>query len=412
MPEGAIWSPEIQTMARDRLLALQQERLREAVAQAWKRPFFRRKLESAGLGPDDVKSAEDLPKVPRTIKDELRASQADHPPYGEYQTTEGAVRVGTTTGTTGAPTLVVWTKNDLAVEHEAAARNFWRYGVRPGWTIVHSHPLGIYGGGAILSSALEHFGCLVAAVGTPSSDEQAEQAVRMFQALTPNMYMMFDAAQLKFWEAAERLGIDPASIGMRMRADHPVLQSATGTAGAECFSFLGGACAKFNGAHVAEDFAVVECVDPETGGPVPEGTRGHLVVTTLPPRDNVMLRYDLEDLVRIDSSDCECGETHRRMFWDGRGKDLTRIGGKGLLPVDVWWVLEDFPELKRPTIEFLVVRRAGQGALELRIEGDAALGAKIAARLEERLSLPARVEMRPRGALPRSEFKPVRVTDE
>lgn len=413
MPEGAIWNPEVQTMPRERLLALQQDRLRETVRRAWERPFWRRKLESAGLGPDDVKSVEDLPKVPRTVKDELRASQAGHPPYGDYQVAEGAVRAGTTTGTTGAPTLVLWTKGDLAVEHEAAARNFWRYGVRPGWTIVHSHPLGIYGGGAILSSALEHFGCLVAAVGTPASDEQAEQAVRLFQSLKPNMYMMFDAAQLKFWEAAERLGLDPiAQLGMRMRADHPVLQSATGTAGAECFSFLGGACAKFDGAHVAEDFAVVECVDPASGVPVPEGTRGHLVVTTLPPRDNLMLRYDLEDLVRVDSSECECGETHKRMYWDGRGKDLVRVAGQKLLPVDVWWVLEDFPELKQPTIEFLVVRRAGRDALELRVEGEPGLGSAIAARLGERLEVPARVEMLPRGSLPRSEFKPVRVTDE
>jgi phenylacetate-CoA ligase len=412
MPEGALWNPEVQTMPRDRLRALQEERLREAVARAYERPFWRRKLERAGLTPDDVKTVEDLIEVPRTVKDELRADQAAHPPFGEYVTTEGAVRVGTSTGTTGEPSMIVWTKRDLAVEHEAAARMFWRVGVRPGWVIAHSHPLGAYGGGALLSSALEHLGCLVLAVGAPATDEQAEQGVRLFQKIRPQMYMMFDAAQLKFWEAAERLGLDPANdLGMMMRMDHPARQYASASAGAECFGYLGGPCETFQGAHICEDYAVVECLDPETGDPIPEGQKGHMVVTTL-ARDNVMLRYDLEDIIRLDSAECACGETHRRLWWEGRAKELVRIGDARLLPVDVWWALEDFPALKAPTIEFQIVRRTPLEVLEVRVEGDQALGKDIAARIEERLRVPARVEMLPRGTLPRSDFKPVRVVDE
>ena len=198
---------------------------------------------------------------------------------------------------------------------------------------------------------------------------------------------------------------------MRPRMEHPVLQSATGTAGAECFSFLGGGCMQFQGAHICEDFAVVECIDPATGQPQPDQTRGHLVVTTI-GRDNVMLRYDLEDIIRLNHEPCACGETHMRMLWDGRTKDLIRVRDKELLPVDAWWVLEDFPELKAPTMEYQLVRRPGADGIEIRIEGDPGLGDKIAARLEEKLEVPARVEMVPRGALPRPEFKPVRVVDE
>jgi phenylacetate-CoA ligase len=412
-PEGALWNPEIQAMPRDRLLALQQERLREAVARAAELPFWKAKLDAAGLDADDVKTAEDLAHVPRTIKDELRADQAANPPFGSYQRREGAVRVGTTTGTTGTPTMILWTRRDLDVEHEGAARMFWRYGVRPGTLVAHSHPLGIYGGGAMLTGALEAFGCTVVPVGSPATDEEAEKAIRLFEALKPQMYMMFDAAQLKFWEAAERLGLHPVNdLGMRLRGDHPALQSATCTAGAECFSFLGGGCMQFQGAHLNEDYAVVECIDPTTGGPQADGARGHLVVTTI-GRDNVMLRYDLEDLIRFNPEPCACGETGMRMLWDGRAKDLVRVRGKELLPVDVWWPLEDFPELKAPTIEFQIVRRpVGEDALEVRIEGDAGLREKITAHLEERLGVPARVEMLPHGGLPRPEFKPVRVVDE
>ena len=413
MPEGALWNPEMQTMPRDRLLALQQERLHEAVARAAELPFWRVKLESAGLAPDDVKTSDDLVRVPRTVKDELRADQTANPPFGSYQRRERAIRIGTTTGTTGTPTMILWTRRDLEVEHEGAARMFWRYGTRPGQLVVHSHPLGVYGGGAILSSALEAFGATVAPVGSPSTDEEAEKTVRLFQLLKPDQYMMFDTAQLKYWEAAERMGLKPAEdLGMRPRMEHPVLLSATGTAGAECFSFLGGGCMQFQGAHICEDFAVVECIDPESGQPQPDLTRGHLVVTTI-GRDNVMLRYDLEDIIRLNREQCACGETHMRMLWDGRAKDFIRVRGKDLLPVDVWWVLEDFPELKAPTMEYQLVRRPGNDdTIEIRIEGEAAKGDAIAAKIEEKLAVPARVEMLPRGSLPRPEFKPVRVVDE
>lgn len=411
-PEGAIWNPKIQLMPREELLALQQERLREAVHRAAELPFWKAKLDAGEVAPDDVKTPDDLPRIPRTIKDELRSDQAANPPFGSYQRREGAIRIGTTTGTTGTPTVIVWTRRDLEVEHEGAARMFWRYGTRPGMLVVHSHPLGIYGGGAILTGALEAFGALVAPVGSPSTDEEAEKTIGMFRLLKPETYMMFDTAQLKYWEAAERLGLDPVKdLGMRPRMEHPMLQSATGTAGAECFSFLGGGCMQFQGAHICEDYAVVECFDPLTGQPQPDMTRGHLVVTTI-GRDNVMLRYDLEDIIRLDHEPCACGETHMRMLWDGRAKDFITVRGKELLPVDVWWVLEDFPQLKAPTLEYQLVRRPGADGIEIRIEGDATLGTDIGSRIEEKLVVPARVEMVPRGGLPRPEFKPVRVVDE
>jgi len=125
-----------------------------------------------------------------------------------------------------------------------------------------------------------------------------------------------------------------------------------------------------------------------------------------------MLRYDLEDIIRLNRTPCACGETHMRMLWDGRSKDFIRVRGKELLPVDVWWVLEDFPELKAPTLEYQLVRRPGAEEIEIRIEGDGVFGEKIAAAIEEKLEVSARVEMLRRGALPRPDFKPVRVVDE
>src|ERR1043166_3949847 len=141
MPEGALYESEIQTMPREQLVALQEERLRDAVRRMYEMPFWRRKMDAAGMTPDDVKTRDDLLRVPRTIKDELRTSQAEHPPFGDYQSAAGAIRLGTTTGTTGTPSIVLWTRRDLDLEHRAGARMFWRHGVRPGMKVAHSHPL-------------------------------------------------------------------------------------------------------------------------------------------------------------------------------------------------------------------------------------------------------------------------------
>jgi len=410
MPEGALWDPGVQTLPRADLRALQEERLRATVARAWEMPFWRAALERAGLASDDVKTVEDLRRVPRTTKDELRGDQRAHPPFGSYQSRDGAVRVGTSTGTTGEPTLILWGRRDLAVEHAAAARMFWRFGLRPGALVTHSHPLGVYGGGAILSSALEEFGAIVMAVGAPSTDTQAETGARLFERTRPDMYMMLEAGSLRFVEAAQRIGIEPGSINLGVKVDHPAIQRMSASAGNECFSFLGGGCTAFKGAHVCEDLAIVECVDAATGEPVPDGEKGMLVVTTL-ERDNPMLRYECGDIVRLETGPCDCPETHTRMSYEGRAADIVRIGSVEVLPVDVWWALEDFPQLRAPSIEFQIVRRPAPDALEIRVEGDPALAPDIAARVTERTAVPARVEMVEHGTLPRFEFKPVRVVD-
>ena len=141
MPEGALYEPEIQKMPREQLVALQEERLRDAVRRTYEMPFWRRKMDSVGMTPDDVKTRDDLLRVPRTVKDELRASQAGHPPFGDYQSAAGAIRLGTTTGTTGTPSIVLWTRRDLDLEHRAGARMFWRHGVRPGVARPRKHRL-------------------------------------------------------------------------------------------------------------------------------------------------------------------------------------------------------------------------------------------------------------------------------
>src|SRR5260221_5698503 len=130
------YRPEVQTMPRERIAALQLARLQALATRIWERPipFFRRKLEAVGMTARDVRSLDDLRAIPTTVKDELRASEAEHPPLGDYRgsTIDECVRIGCSTGTNGTPTIIFWTRHDQAIDLEAVCRGRWRWGLRPG----------------------------------------------------------------------------------------------------------------------------------------------------------------------------------------------------------------------------------------------------------------------------------------
>jgi phenylacetate-CoA ligase len=138
------------------------------------------------------------------------------------------------------------------------------------------------------------------------------------------------------------------------------------------------------------------------------------VVTSL-TKDNFLLRYDLEDLVRLDRSPCACGETHVRAFWDGRAKDVVKAGDQQLLPIDVWVVLREIDEVSRPAAEYQLVRTSDTSALRVRVETPSPTPAReqrLGALLEERLGVGVRLELLASGTLPRPAYKPVPVVDE
>src|SRR5207237_563561 len=166
-------------------------------------------------------------------------------------------------------------------------------------------------------------------------------------------------------------------------------------------------------AELAEDLASVEPIDRRTGRSCGDGERGNLVVTVL-EKDNFLLRYDLEDLVRWNTKPCPCGETHRRLFYEGRVRDVVRVGDRELLPIDVAFVLYEFPEVSRPSAEDQIVRRAD--VLRVRVERDPGVAAggparRLGERFQERLGVTADVELVPRGAVPPFAYEAARVVD-
>jgi phenylacetate-CoA ligase len=420
--EGRYYDAEIQTMAPERLAALQAQRLARQLDRVWDGPvpFFKRKFEAAGLTRADLRGLDDLAAIPTTLKAELRESEAAHPPFGDYRgaPVSAAVRLGASTGTSGRPTLILWTRKDLAVDHAASARGRWRWGLRPGMSLANAHPFGMNAGGWHFSHGVEALGVLNIPSGPPVGDAHVGDVLEVWRRLKPDMYRLFGNVATTYAEAARAIGLDPGrDLNLTIAGDHPAQQYLMASSGLEALPLLGSACDERDGAHIAEDLAIVEVIDRHTGTACGHGTRGNLVVTVL-EKDNFLVRYDLEDVVRLNTTPCPCGETHRRLFYEGRVRDLVPAGGTEVLPIDVALVLYDFPEVSTPSAEFQIVRSAQPGDdLHVRCEhapGVARdeLAARLRDRFRERLGVPARLELVDRGGLPRFAYKAARVVDE
>jgi phenylacetate-CoA ligase len=411
----------MQTMPREKLRDLQLERLRTMVGRIVDTPvpLFAAKLADAGItGPGDLTSIDDIDQIPLTVKQELRDSEAEHPPYGDYRfDTSTAVRIGTSTGTTGTPTIALFTQHDIWLEYESAARNWWRNGWRPGMRITHAHPAYLYGGGVMLSGSLEYFGMLNIWVEPPETDEIGEKGIRMWERVRPQVSMVAFSMG-RFQEVAAKMGVDLADdVGL------PPMDfkgaSATGlpmmTAGLECYAYSSGPCGVEPGGHFHEDWAVIQAIDPKTGRDVPDGEWGNLVVTTL-DRDNGLLRYDLEEAASVIREPCSCGETTYRGFWGGRFKDFLDCQGKYFQVGEVERALRTVGEVVEPSLEYVVVKPTDPSAsLAVRVElgdGDQAVVAgRCRDAIKTEVGVDAEVEVVERQSLERSGYKAIRLVD-
>ena len=422
--DGRYYDAAIQTMPLEDVRKLQAARLARQLDRVWSVPvpFFKRKLEAAGLRRTDLRELDDLHAIPTTVKAELRASEEAYPPFGDYRGAplSACVRLGASTGTSGRPTLILWTRKDLEVDYLASARGRWRWGLRPGMSLANAHPFGMNAGGWHFSHGIEALGVLNVPSGPPVGAAHVADVVEVWRRLKPSMYRLFGNVALSYADAARARGLDPArDLNLTITGDHPSEQYLMASSGLEALPLLGSACDERDGAHLAEDLAIVEVIDRRTGRPCGHGERGNLVVTVL-EKDNFLLRYDLEDVVRWNWKPCPCGETHRRLFYEGRVRDVVTVAGHEILPIDVALVLYDVPEVSTPSAEYQIVRRANVGdALEVRVEYDPAAGVepealtrRVAEHVRERLCVSARLELVPRGAVPRFAYKAARVVDE
>ncbi len=428
-PAQQHWDPEAQTMDPEQRRGIQLERLRTLVGRSLAAGgLFARKLAEGGVSSsNDIAELDDINQIPITLKQDLRDSEAEHPPLGDYRFTPltDCIRIGQSTGTTGTPTITVLTRHDLWLEYESAARNWWRNGWRPGQVMTHCHPAYLYGGGLMLSGTLEYFGFLNLWVAPPDTDELAEQAIRVWQRIHPDVQMT-SFSEGRFREVAAKLDVDliaecgfpRQTLGGAGRGLMPLM-----TAGFECYAFIGGPDTTCDGAHLHEDWAIVQAIDPATGRDVPDGQWGNLVVTTL-DRDNGLVRYDLEEAAMIEpGGDCPLGETSRRGFWGGRFKDLLSSQGVHFQLSDLEKAIGRVGAVSHPTLEFVVVQPDGSpDPLTIRVEvsagagsvdaGRAAeVGTAVQAAVRDAVGVESVVEVLDRETLPRSGYKLKRVVD-
>ena len=419
------YDAEIQTMPLDQVRQLQFTRLQRQLERVWSVPvpFFQRKLQAAGVrAAGDIRNLDDLQRIPTTLKAELRKSEEDVPPFGDYRgaPVSAAVRLGASTGTSGRPTLILWTRKDLEVDYAASSRGRWRWGLRPGMSLANAHPFGANAGGWHFSHGIEGLGALNIPSGPPVGTQHINDVVEVWRRLRPDMYRLFGNVATTYADAARRRGLDPArDLNLTIAGDHPSEQYMMASSGLEALPLLGSACDERDGAHLAEDLAIVEVIDRHTGRPRGHGERGNLVVTVL-EKDNFLLRYDLEDVVRWNVKPCPCGETHRRLFYEGRVRDLVPVGTHEVLPIDVALILYDFREISTPSAEYQVVRSERPSEdLHVRLEYDpaqladtAGLTRRLSERFRDRLGVGLRLELVTRGSVPRFAYKAARVIDE
>lgn len=432
------YRPEAQTMPRDQLRELQSEKLRRELERIWNQPipFFKRKMESVGLRPEHIRTVDDLKNFPPTVKDELRVNEEEYPPFGDYRgaSVTECIRLGRTTGTTGKPSSLLWTKKDYEVDAELSARSMWRCGIRPGMKLTHTHPGGLYAGADRLGSVVEMAGVMNVPMGPPLSDDVIKSHLELWNKLKPEVYVLFGPVVLRYHEAALKLGYDPhTDFGMDIlligeaacayestrkkyeRFFDCEIHNLNGSL--EIGVIMASDCKVHDGMHAPEDYVILEVIDPDTNEPTPPGERGYLTLTTF-DRDNIMVRYNLEDLVHVNPDPCPCGETHIRFFWDGRRQEVVNVAGKEILPVDVMVALNEIEELGDRPVEFQMERWGKtQDRLKVNMEYDpsrvadtAAFGEKIKSHFRHKLGIEVEPELVD-TAVYRSTYKPMRVID-
>jgi phenylacetate-CoA ligase len=420
-PDRQLWDPVIQ----GRSLVDTATAARAGIEAVWRRvwelpvPFYREKLEAAGFGPDEVPP---LDEIPRTNKAQLRDDEAAHPPFGSYRSVglADAVRLGASTGTTGTPILFFYSAHDLEVHVEAGRRNLWRHGLRPGWRWTHSWPQGIYPTGVSAGRQFLDLGVLEIPVGPPFTRDMAAEHLRLWQLLEPDGFMITGSQLQTYEEVGVEIGIDFASFlkgstvalleascqfeGPRKRLESLYDLRLHNIGGAsELPGFATSDCRFHNGLHCAGDHFVIQVCDPATGVQLPAGQRGTLVITAF-DIDATFIRYDLEDIVVLNDEPCPCGETGPRYTLLGRSADIVTVAGREILPIDVQLAVDD---LGGP--EFRLARDGDGTTLPPELEAEAG-ASDIQSALIERLGVPVDVSLVPRGALPRSTFKPRRVS--
>jgi phenylacetate-CoA ligase len=419
-------------LPRKDLEALQLERLRATVRRVTERvPFYREKFRAAGIAADDIRSLDDLRRLPFTTKQDLR----DYYPFGLFAVPmEEIARVHASSGTTGKMTVVGYTAGDLASWSEVVARSLACAGVRRGDIVHNAYGYGLFTGGLGLHAGAERLGVTV----IPVSGGNTKRQIMILQDFGGTVLTCTPSYALNLAEVAAEVGVDPTTLRLRvgvfgaepwsenMRKE---IERKLGLVALDIYGLsevmgpgVAMECLEKAGPHIFEDHFLPEIVDPATGEPAAPGERGELVFTSLTKEAFPIIRYRTRDITRLDRTTCACGRTLVRMERvTGRSDDMLIIRGVNVFPSQIESILVGVPGVE-PHYQ-LVVDRVGQlDTLEVQVEVNEQLFSDEVKRLEglahrieedikDYLGVTCRVKLVEPKAIQRSEGKAKRVID-
>ena len=422
------WNEKMETLRGKELQELQLKRLKETVARTQNIDFYQKMFADAGIRLEDIKTLDDLSKIPFTKKADLRGGY----PFGFLAVPMNRInRIHTTSGTTGKPTVVAYTRNDLNSWSELIARNLTMVGLHEGDMFHNASNYSLFTGGLGFHYGAEKIGCAVVPAGVGNTKRQIE----MIQDFGVNAIHCTPSYAMHLTEVAEdmhanldslRIGVFGAeawSENMRRDLENRLNIKAYDSYGMSELFGPGVAfeCPEQDGLHIWHDCYIVEIIDPKTGETLGPGEKGEMVVTHLVKEAMPLLRYRTGDITMLMEDDCTCGRGQKIARLFGRSDDMLTVRGINVFPSQIEHVLKNIPEigdqfmvyidrvnhLDEMTIEVEVNKHFFSGELS----DLARLQNKIGKALHETLTLRANVRLVEHGSLPRFEGKAKRVVD-
>ena len=427
-----IWNPNKECMSREQMRELQGKRLQKLVQHVYHNvPFYRNKMQAMNVSPEDIVTIDDIVKLPFTTKQDLR----DNYPYGlQAAPASEIVRVHASSGTTGNPTIVGYTRKDLAVWSEVMTRCLTAYGLHRDDTVSVSYGYGLFTGGLGAHYGVENLGATV----IPTSTGSTEKHIRLLKDLKISGICCTPSYALYLAETLEKLGVSKDEINLRigvfgaepwtenMRKE---IESRLGLKGYNIYGLseimgpgVSYECQEQNGSHISEDHFFPEIINPETLEQLPYGEQGELVFTTLTKEGMPLLRYRTKDLCTLMEGQCACGRTLVRMSRIvGRSDDMLIIRGINVFPSQVESVILEMQEFE-PQYMLIVDRVKNLDTLQVQVEvrkdyfsddigSMLALKKKLADKLKSVISIAADVRLMEPGSIERSQGKGKHVID-
>ena len=425
------YQPEIECASREEIVAIQNKKLKEQVKHVWDNvPYYRKKMEEAGVTPDDVQTIDDLKKLPFLSKADLRNAY----PYGLVGVPlKDCVRIQSTSGTTGKRVVAFYTKEDIDLWEDCCARAIVAAGGTNEDVCQVSYGYGLFTGGPGLNGGSHKVGCLT----VPTSSGNTERQIMFIRDLNTTILCCTPSYAAYLGETMKEMGLSPEEIPLKagifgaeawseeMRHD---IEKTLGIKAYDIYGLteLSGPgvafeCCAQSGMHINEDHFLAEIIDPNTGEPLPDGTKGELVFTSLDKKAFPLLRYRTRDVCMLTREKCPCGRTHVKMAKPmGRTDDMLIIRGVNVFPSQIETVLlnHGYPA----NYQILVDRVNNSDTLEVLVEmtpemftddmGEITRRQKqLVDGLKSMLGIKAKVTLVSPKTITRSEGKAVRVID-